>query len=123
MERGGSIVLIGSIASFISSAGYTSYATSKGAVLQLGRGMALDLAPRGVRVNVVCPGACDTPMLDRTVEGPSAAAAREAIAAGVPLGRVGTAEEIARAALFFASADASFCTGASLVADGGTTVL
>lgn len=120
---GASIVLMGSIASVISSPGVAAYSATKGAVLQLARGMALDFAAsgRGVRVNVVCPGVCETPMMRRNIEGPAAWTTREQIAAEIPIGRLGTAEEIARATLFFASDDSSFCTGTSLLADGGVT--
>lgn len=123
MGEGASIVLMGSICSVVSSPGFVAYSASKGAVLQLARGMALDLAPRGVRVNVVCPGVCETPMMRRNVEGPGAWITREEIAAGIPMGRIGSPEEVARATLFFASADSTFCTGASLLADGGVTAL
>jgi NAD(P)-dependent dehydrogenase (short-subunit alcohol dehydrogenase family) len=118
-----SIVLMGSIASVVAGPDSSAYCASKGAVLQLARGMALDLAPRGVRVNVVLPGTCETPMMRRAVEGPSARTTLAEVVAGTPLGRIGTAEEIARATLFFASAESSFCTGASLLADGGVTAL
>ncbi len=121
--RGGSIVLMGSIGSVIAGRGVSAYAVSKGAVLQLARSMAVDLAERGVRVNAVCPGPCDTPLMHRHLDGPGSTTPPAAVVAQIPLGRVGSAEEIARATLFFASADSSFCTGASLLADGGYTAL
>jgi NAD(P)-dependent dehydrogenase (short-subunit alcohol dehydrogenase family) len=86
----------------------------------MAKAMAIDHGPDGIRVNCVCPGDTDTPML------PDDAGKRglswEAYVAGAsnrPLGRIGTAEEIARAVLFLASDDASFITGESLVVDGG----
>ena len=121
MGEGASIVLMGSIASTIAAPGIGAYCASKGAVLQLARSMALDLTARGVRVNVVCPGVCETPMMRRNIEGPAAWTTREQIAAEIPVGRLGTADEIARATLFFASDDSTFCTGTSLIADGGVT--
>jgi NAD(P)-dependent dehydrogenase (short-subunit alcohol dehydrogenase family) len=123
MERGGSIVVMASMSSFIVNEDETVYSASKGAVLQLGRGMAADLAPRGVRVNALCPGVCDTPMTRWWIDSQADRAAAEAEAhAFALLGRMGTAEEIARAALFLASDESSYCTGASLLADGGVTI-
>jgi NAD(P)-dependent dehydrogenase (short-subunit alcohol dehydrogenase family) len=96
------------------------YSASKAALASLARGAALELAPRGVRVNVVQPGPIDTPIFGKT--GLSVEAA-EAFARGVgervPLGRFGTADEVAHAALFLASDDAGFVTGHELSVDGG----
>jgi NAD(P)-dependent dehydrogenase (short-subunit alcohol dehydrogenase family) len=123
MERGGSIVVMASMSSFIVNEDETVYSASKGAVLQLARGMAADLAPRGVRVNALCPGVCDTPMTRWWIDSQADRAAAEAEAhAFALLGRMGTAEEIARAALFLASDESSYCSGASLLADGGVTI-
>ena len=115
MESGGSIVVMASMSSFIVNEDETVYSASKGAVLQLARGMAADLAPRGVRVNALCPGVCDTPMTRWWIDSQPDRAAAEAEAHGFALlGRMGTADEIARAALFLASDESSYCTGASL---------
>ena len=123
MEAGGSIVVMASMSSFIVNEDETVYSASKGAALQLARGMAADLAPRGVRVNALCPGVCDTPMTRWWINSQPDRAAAEAEANGFALlGRMGTADEIARAALFLASDESSYCTGASLVADGGVTI-
>lgn len=123
MGRSASIVVMASMNSYIVYPGETVYSASKGAVLQLARGMAGDLAGRGVRVNVLCPGICDTPLtrwfIDRSDDPATTEAAYSATA---PLGRMGTAEEIARATLFLASDESSYCTGASLLADGGVTI-
>jgi NAD(P)-dependent dehydrogenase (short-subunit alcohol dehydrogenase family) len=97
-----------------------AYCASKGGVVLLTKAMAIDHGPQGVRVNCICPGDVDTPML------PADAQRRglkwEDYLAGCarrPLGRIGTTEEIAKAALFLASDDSSFMTGAALVVDGG----
>jgi NAD(P)-dependent dehydrogenase (short-subunit alcohol dehydrogenase family) len=123
MERGGSIVVMGSMSSFIVYPGETVYSASKGAVLQLARGMAGDLAEAGIRVNALCPGICDTPLTRWFIDNAEDPAATEAeYKATAPLGRMGTAEEIARAALFLATDESSYCTGASLVSDGGIMI-
>jgi NAD(P)-dependent dehydrogenase (short-subunit alcohol dehydrogenase family) len=117
---GGAIVTIASAWGLVGGRRAAAYCASKGAVVQLTRAMALDHAADRIRVNCVCPGDTDTPML-RT----EAAELGEPIetfleaAARRPLGRVGRPEEIARAALFLASDAASFVTGATLVVDGG----
>jgi NAD(P)-dependent dehydrogenase (short-subunit alcohol dehydrogenase family) len=99
-----------------------AYCASKGGVVLLTKAMAIDHGPQGIRVNCICPGDVHTPML------PEDARMRglkwEDYLAGCanrPLGRIGTAEEIAKAALFLASDDSSFMTGAALVVDGGGT--
>ena len=121
---GGAVVTIGSINSVIAWPDNVPYTTSKGAVLQFTRALALDLAARRIRANCVCPGIIDTPL---TWEFINAAPDPDAIVreynAMAPLGRMGTAKEIADAALFLASDEASFITGASLLVDGGTTAI
>jgi NAD(P)-dependent dehydrogenase (short-subunit alcohol dehydrogenase family) len=99
-----------------------AYCASKGGVVLMTKAMAIDHGPQGIRVNCICPGDVETPML------PADAKMRglkwEDYIAGCanrPLGRVGTAEEIAKAVLFLASDDSSFMTGAALVVDGGGT--
>jgi len=123
LTDGGSIVVIGSVAGFVTLDNEMVYSTTKAALLGLTRGMALDLAPRRVRVNVLCPGFTDTGQTHEVlehIEDPNALI--EKMNRAAPLGRMGTAEEMARAALFLASDDASFCTGMSLVADGGMLI-
>jgi NAD(P)-dependent dehydrogenase (short-subunit alcohol dehydrogenase family) len=123
LRPGASVLVMGSMESFVVFPGETVYAATKGAALMLARGMAGDLAARGVRVNCLCPGICDTPLTRWFIENSSDPAATEAeFHAYAPLGRMGTPEEIARAALFLASDESSYCTGASLMADGGVTI-
>jgi NAD(P)-dependent dehydrogenase (short-subunit alcohol dehydrogenase family) len=123
VRDGGSIVAMGSTNSTVVKQGYAAYAATKGAVLQLARGMAADLIPRSVRVNVVAPGNCLTPMNAPFWEGPAGVESRAETERAIPLGRLGNAEEIAHAVLFFASGDSSYCTGASLAIDGGYTMV
>ncbi len=116
MPRGGSIVLVGSIADAIGTKGYGTYNASKAAVRSFARTWANELAPRGIRVNVVAPGPTDTAMLAAASD-----AVRETLTALIPLGRIGRADEVASAALFLASDESSFVTGAELPVDGGMT--
>ncbi len=99
-----------------------AYCASKGGVVLMTKAMAIDHGPQGVRVNCICPGDVETPMLpaDAKMRGLNW---KDYIAgcANRPLGRVGTVEEIAKAVLFLASDDSSFMTGAALVVDGGGT--
>ena len=119
---GGSIVFTASELALVGSPGSAAYCASKAALIGLARAMALDHAPQGIRVNCVCPGATDTPMLRRSMAREPDPAADEAdTIRRLPLGRLGRPEEIARAALFLAGDDASFVTGTALVADGGWT--
>jgi len=85
----------------------------------MARALAVDHGAQGLRVTCLCPGATDTPMLWRGVS--DRAAEEASLAARMPLGRIGRPDEIARAALFLASDDASFVTGTALVVDGGWT--
>lgn len=119
---GGSIVITGSISSLTGIPGQAPYAPSKGAALQLARQLAVEYATRGVRVNCVCPGTIDTPMLRKamaTLDDPDALL--KMLQDGHPMGRIGTPEEVAAAVLFLASDEASFVTGAALSVDGGYT--
>jgi NAD(P)-dependent dehydrogenase (short-subunit alcohol dehydrogenase family) len=115
---GGAIVNISSVSAFRGSVERPShaYAASKGAVLALTRAMAASYGRDGIRVNAICPGTIRTRLTADIVER-AERAAREGH--GIPLGRVGEPEDIARCALFLASADAAFVSGAHLVADGG----
>jgi NAD(P)-dependent dehydrogenase (short-subunit alcohol dehydrogenase family) len=113
------------IASFHAGAtieNFSAYAAAKSGVVGLTRGAALDLAPKGVRVNAVCPGIVETAMwqawLDE-LDAPEAAVAE--VLKLQPLGRIGRPEEIAEAILFLGSEQASYITGTTLFADGGVT--
>jgi NAD(P)-dependent dehydrogenase (short-subunit alcohol dehydrogenase family) len=120
----GSIINQGSVAALVGVANFASYCASKGAVVALTRSMSVDLAPRGVRVNVICPGTVYTPLMEpmlRARGGGDLAAGLALTTAKYPIGRLGTPEEIAAVALFLASDDSSFLTGSVVTADGGMT--
>jgi NAD(P)-dependent dehydrogenase (short-subunit alcohol dehydrogenase family) len=120
----GSIINQGSVAALVGVANFASYCASKGAVVALTRSMSVDLAPRGVRVNVICPGTVYTPLMEpmlRARGGGDLAAGLALTTAKYPIGRLGTPEEIAAVALFLASDDSSFLTGSVITADGGMT--
>jgi NAD(P)-dependent dehydrogenase (short-subunit alcohol dehydrogenase family) len=122
MPAGGSIVNVGSINSFVAFPNAVPYTATKGAVLMLTRALAVEVAPRNIRVNCVCPGIIDTPLTRSFLEIADDPEALEAeYAAAAPLGRMGTAREVADCALFLASDESSFVTGAALLVDGGTT--
>ncbi len=114
VPAGGAIVLIGSIAAAIGTPGYGVYGASKAAVRSFARTWANELAPRNIRVNVVAPGPTDTAMMAAT-----SAEVREQLNRLIPLGRMARVEEVAAAALFLASDQSSFITGAELPVDGG----
>ena len=123
MPDGGAIVTVGSINSFVAWENDGAYTTSKGAVLQLTRSVALDVVDRNIRANCICPGVIDTPLTDQFLaDAEDADALKAEYAAVAPMGRLGTAREIANCILFLASEEASFVTGAALVADGGTVI-
>jgi len=114
-----SIVNIASVAGMVGIPDRAAYCASKGAVIAFTRAMAIDCVGQGIRVNALCPGTTDTRWIDRVVdeEGES----RDDLAARQPMGRLGTADEIAEAAVYLASPGASFTTGSQLVVDGGLT--
>lgn len=129
LARGaGSIVNIASVAAFNAGAGAASYAASKAGVVALTRSAAQAYGPRGLRINALCPGWVDSPMAAREMAelalslGISEAEARARTTARIALARMARPAEIAAACLFLASDEASFVTGAALVADGGTRV-
>lgn len=126
MKRAGSGVIVNVVSelAFVAQPGFTAYCASKGAVVAFTRALALELAPHGVRVNALCPGPIDTPMLraEFDTESDPAAARADAIST-IPVGRLGRAEEIARVALFMVSEGASFMQGAAIMVDGGKTIV
>jgi NAD(P)-dependent dehydrogenase (short-subunit alcohol dehydrogenase family) len=119
-RRRGVIVNAGSIAGVKAVAERAAYVTTKHAVVGLTRAMALDHVKDGIRVNAVCPGTTLTPWIDeRLAEAKDPQSAMAALVARQPMGRLGTAEEMAAAYLFLASDESSFTTGTTLVVDGG----
>ena len=114
---GGSIVNIASVAAIVGLRNRAAYCASKGAVVSLTRALAVDHVNDGVRVNAVCPGTVDTPWVRRLVG--EVGESLDELTARQPLGRLGTAEEIAEAVAYLASDAASFVTGSVLVIDGG----
>jgi len=119
--KGGSIINVASIEGIEGTEGGSCYSASKGAVVILTKNMAIDYGRRGVRVNAVCPGFIDTPLMRATFESPGLASVRDRYRDEHKLGRFGRPEEIAGACYFLASDDSSFVTGHALVVDGGFT--
>lgn len=115
--HGGTVVMIGSINSVVGNPGASAYCASKGGVLMLGKTLALDWAPFGVRVNIIGPGVVDTPMSARSLADPEK---RARMMDKTPLGRPAPASEIASVVAFLTSDASSFMTGAYLPVDGGT---
>ncbi|MGN7456092.1 SDR family NAD(P)-dependent oxidoreductase [Paenibacillus pasadenensis] len=117
-QGGGVIVNCGSIHSHVGKGSVSAYAAAKGGVKLLTQSMAADYAARGIRVNAVCPGYIDTPLIGGRTE-----AITQHLVSLHPMARLGRPEEVAAAVLFLASDDASFVTGASLLVDGGYTAV
>jgi NAD(P)-dependent dehydrogenase (short-subunit alcohol dehydrogenase family) len=122
LTRGASIALNGSTHAVMGAPGYSAYAASKAGVRALTRNLASELAPRGIRVNQVTPGATRTPIWSKRAPTDQAMTVLEqSISRYIPFGRLGEADEVAKAALYLASDDASDITGAEIVVDGGAT--
>jgi len=115
---GGAIVNTASVAGLVGERGIGSYSASKHGVVGLTRTAALDYIGQGIRINAVCPGATRTPLLAAWFQNPKV---EEFILSRHPIGRIAEPEEVARAALFLASDDASFIVGQALAVDGGLT--
>lgn len=125
MGRGGSIVLTGSIGAVLGVPGNAAYAAAKAGLRAAARILATELVKEGIRVNVVSPGPTETPIINRNpgMSADDVAGLRAAMTEAVPMKRMGEADEIARAVLFLASAEASFITGVDLFVDGGCVEL
>ena len=116
---GGSVINVASFVAWMGAAtSQTAYTASKGAVLAMTREIAVEYARKGIRCNALCPGPIDTPLLAELLADPER---RQRRFVHIPMGRLGRAEELAKAALFLASEDSSYMTGASLIVDGGIT--
>jgi 2-keto-3-deoxy-L-fuconate dehydrogenase len=122
--KGAAIVNVASVASSVKGIpNRFVYGTSKAAVIGLTRSIAIDFVKHNIRCNAICPGTVDTPSLgERIAAQGDVGATRKAFIARQPLGRLGTAEEIAELAVYLASDDASFVTGTELKIDGGLTI-
>jgi NAD(P)-dependent dehydrogenase (short-subunit alcohol dehydrogenase family) len=122
MNDGGSIILNGSVISVLGNPGYSAYAASKAGVRAMARVMASELSPRGIRVNVVAPGAARTPIWNGAAPDAAAFAALEKrISGATPLGRIAEADHIAKTVLFLGSDDSAHVQSAEIFVDGGAT--
>ncbi|MBD3401890.1 SDR family oxidoreductase [candidate division GN15 bacterium] len=120
LNKGGSVILVSAALNRMGSPASSVYTATKAGVQALGRALAADLSGRGIRVNVLTPGPVDTPIYTRLgYPEKSVRSMIDSIARQNPMSRVGTADELARAALFLASDDSAFMTGSELVMDGG----
>jgi len=124
-ERRGAIVNVASVAALFAGPGRPQYAVSKAALVMLTKSLAVTLGPRGVRANAICPGWVRTPMADTEMAalGEDREAAYREATRHVPLGRPAQPDEVAAAALFLASDEASYVSGAVLTVDGGMTAV
>lgn len=120
LSDGGSIIMTGSIASYVALDGHNVYAATKAALRSFARSWAKDLRDRRIRVNVLSPGPTRTPIIGKGgLDEAAALAMEQMVAKTIPLGRFGEADELAKAALFLASDDSSFVNGIELSVDGG----
>jgi NAD(P)-dependent dehydrogenase (short-subunit alcohol dehydrogenase family) len=120
LHDGTSIVLVSSVAGIKGLPGVSVYAATQAAIRNFARSWAIELAPRGIRVSALCPGPTDTPGLAEFAG--EISAGDDAVVIDVPMGRMGNPKEIAAGALFLASTESSFLTGADLIIDGGQAV-
>ena len=122
--RGGTMLFTASKTGLVAQTDSPVYCASKGAVVMLAKALALDYATRGIRVNALCPGIIDTPMLHEfAATRPDPAAAWRSYESAQPIGRLGTPDECADAALWLVSDESSFITGVALPVDGGFTAM
>ena len=115
-KSAGSLINISSVHEELAFTGYAAYCAAKGGLRMLCRDLALELAPYGIRVVNVAPGAIAPPINRQTLKDPKK---RAALAREIPLGRIGTPEEVAKLVAYLASDDASYITGTTIVIDGG----
>ena len=119
----GNIINISSMVGLVGQPNAGAYSATKGGQIAMSKGMAIDFAPDGIRVNVICPGWIQTPLVeDWFGQQKDEAAARKYIYGQHPLGRIGTIEECGKAAVYLGSEDAAFITGITLNIDGGITL-
>jgi NAD(P)-dependent dehydrogenase (short-subunit alcohol dehydrogenase family) len=114
-QGGGVIISTASVAGLVGFPGSGAYAAAKAGVINMTRMVALEYADKNIRVNCICPGIIETPMVERVV----GSRPKDRIVKAEPIGRLGRAEDIANAALFLASDESSFATGAPFIIDGG----
>ncbi|MBS7249503.1 MAG: SDR family oxidoreductase [Candidatus Freyarchaeota archaeon] len=121
MSTGGSIINTASELGLVGTTSHPAYSASKGGVIALTRSLALQCAPYGIRVNCICPGATETPLLRRWIGEKQKNERTQEVIKEIPLGRLGKPVEIAYAVLYLASDESSFTTGSIMVIDGGST--
>ena len=125
LNDNGSIIFNGSVHNYLGQAGVAAYAATKGGVVSMARSVAADLAPRNIRVNVVAPGATKTPIWKRgpraSISADESAKLTKFVSSGIPRGRWGEPEDLAKAVLFLASDDSSYINAIELMVDGGAT--
>ena len=122
MRGSGSVINVASLNGLVGFPLSTAYGSAKGGLVVFTRDMAIELASSGVRINCVCPGVIDTPMMERWTDlMPDKEEAKAMLRGTMPIGRMGTADEVAGAILFFASDDSTLCQGSVLLVDGGFT--
>ena len=119
-QKKGKIINVSSIAAIVGQANLSLYSSSKGAVLSLTRAMALELAPHNIQVNAILPGTTETPMAADALANPET---RAQLTSGIPLGRLGKPEDHVGAVLYFASEESNWCTGQTLIVDGGYSMV
>lgn len=119
-KKAGKIINISSIAAIGGQAGLVGYSSTKGAVLTMNRVFALELAPHNVQVNAILPGTTDTGMAKAAMADPNWT---KQITAGIPMKRLGRTQDLLGAVLYFASSDSDYCTGQTLIVDGGFSMI